>query len=394
MKEIKKLVLVADGRSPITKSWIKMLQPTGIAIHLISTFPCQPVEGAADLYTIPIAFSKFAGSQAGNVIPPKPHTLVSRFRGIAAQARHWLGPWTVAGYAQEFTSLVNSIEPDLVHALRIPFEGMLARFTPVGIPLILSTWGNDFTLHAPATAQMGKLTHLALNRADGLMSDTVIDITRANEWGFNQAKPVLTIAGNGGINLREIADSTKGIFKTKPAQVINPRGIRSYVRNDTFFKAIPLILAQYPAVQFVCASMAGQAEALDWIEKLGIEKNVRLLPMIPQAELWQEFARSRISVSISTHDGTPNSLLEAMALGCLPVCGDLPSIREWITDGENGLLVDPADPKALAAAIVRGLNDEALCLNAAVNNEKICHEIVNIDLVRIKVLRFYSDLIK
>ena len=55
-------------------------------------------------------------------------------------------------------------------------------------------------------------------------------------------------------------------------------------------------------------------------------------------------------VSPSVHDGTPNSLLEAMACGCLPVAGDLDSIREWITPGENGLLTDATDARGFGRA--------------------------------------------
>ena len=35
------------------------------------------------------------------------------------------------------------------------------------------------------------------------------------------------------------------------------------------------------------------------------------------------------------HDGTPNTLLEGMACGCLPVAGDLDSIREWLKPGQR-----------------------------------------------------------
>ena len=37
-------------------------------------------------------------------------------------------------------------------------------------------------------------------------------------------------------------------------------------------------------------------------------------------------------------DGTSVSLLEAMAVGCLPVLSDLPADREWVHDGEGGIL--------------------------------------------------------
>jgi len=96
---------------------------------------------------------------------------------------------------------------------------------------------------------------------------------------------------------------------------------------------------------------------------LHIFDNVTLMPMLSQSELWREFARSMVSVSVSVHDGTPNSLLEAMAVGCLPVCGDIESIREWITDGENGLLVDPADPTALLTPSCAELKTKACAVS-------------------------------
>ncbi len=53
-------------------------------------------------------------------------------------------------------------------------------------------------------------------------------------------------------------------------------------------------------------------------------------------------------------------LIEAMAAG-VPVIGtDVPGIRDVIRDGENGLLVRPRDPRALADAIERVLSDASL----------------------------------
>ena len=50
---------------------------------------------------------------------------------------------------KEFLRILAEVKPDLVHALRVPFEGMLAAAAPaVEIPLIVSIWGNDLTFHA------------------------------------------------------------------------------------------------------------------------------------------------------------------------------------------------------------------------------------------------------
>jgi len=199
------------------------------------------------------------------------------------------------------------------------------------------------------------------------------------------------VPGNGGIDLAEIENITRGIGLAVPWHVINPRGFRSgSVRNDTFFKSIPLILNLHPDVQFICPWMAGQPEALHWVNRLRILDNVSLLPMISQAELWREFARSLVSVSVSEHDGTPNSLLEAMSIGCLPVCGDIESIREWIRNGENGILVDPNDAYALSEAVQRGILDEEFRHTAAGRNREIIRERAEVSTVRQQVADFYS----
>ena len=390
-----KLLIVADGRSPITRRWIRMLQPLGYTIDLVSTYPCSPVAGVNEIIVLPVALANLSGSQAGGGTAQtgKRSKLISRFRSVASDLRHWLGPWMTYRRAHQYQEHVNRIQPDLVHALRIPFEGMLASHTPTGIPLVLSTWGNDLTYHAVSTNAMGGATRRALLRADGLMSDTHRDIRLARSWSFNPAKPSLAVVGNGGIDLAEIERTTRGIGLAVPWQVINPRGFRSgSVRNDTFFKSIPLILNPHPDAQFICPWMAGQPEALYWVEKLGIFNNVTLLPMLSQPELWREFARSLVSVSVSVHDGTPNSLLEAMAIGCLPVCGDIESIREWITNGENGILVDPADPAALATGILRGIDDEEFRGSAANRNMEIILARAEISAVRQQVADFYRQL--
>lgn len=388
------LLIIADGRSPITRRWIRMLLPLGYSINLISTYPCQPVDGVNETIIFPVAFANLSGSQAGGGSKKAGRRMISRYRGMAATLRHWLGPLTITRMEKDYLELMNRLEPDVVHALRIPYEGMLASRTPPEIPLVISTWGNDFTYHAISNNVMGSATRRALLRADGLMADTIRDLRIARTWSFNPAKPAISLPGNGGIDMAEMETITRGIGLAVPWHVINPRGFRSgSVRNDTFFKSIPLILNLHPEVQFVCPWMAGQPEALRWVNRLRIFDNVSLLPMISQAELWREFARSLVSVSVSEHDGTPNSLLEAMTIGCLPVCGDIESIREWIQNGENGILVDPNDPYALSEAVLRGLKDEDFRRTAAARNLEIIRSRAEVSIVRQQVAEFYSRMV-
>jgi glycosyltransferase involved in cell wall biosynthesis len=105
------------------------------------------------------------------------------------------------------------------------------------------------------------------------------------------------------------------------------------------------------------------------------------------------FRKAQVVVSPSTHDGTPNTLLEAMACGCFPVAGDLESIREWITPGVNGLLIDPDDAQALAEAILLALERPDLRKRAVqANIELVAHRAQYGKVMREAEL-FYKDLI-
>lgn len=382
-----RILLVADGRSPITHGWIRMLKRSNHAVYLASSFPCAPIPEADELHVFPIALNAFSGSQVSTGTHTRQQNnamrrLVGRFRSMLMSSRYWLGPLSLPFYRSRFEQLVSFIKPDLVHGLRIPFEGMLAGYTPASIPLLISIWGNDLTLHARGSTLMGLATRNTLRRAQGLLADAHRDIRLGLEWGFEPNAPTLVVPGAGGVDLAAIQKTRRdpGEFKSwlPPGRkmIINPRGFRpGSVRNDTFFKAIPLVIQKQPEVIFACAAMKGQPEAEEWLQKTGVADHVQLLPYLTQSSLWNLFKLAELTISVSVHDGTPNSLLEAMACGCFPIAGDIESIREWIEPGKNGLLVDPRDHQALADAILKalsnsGLRDEAMVINARIIKER------------------------
>jgi len=404
-----KVLLIADGRSPITQRWIESMREDNIEVYLASTYPCSRPENVSGFYLMPVAFANFshrnrtpvpAGPTTALQPPSGQKGLVSRFRGTFMRLRYLLGPLTLPYYGFKLNRIANKIRPDVVHALRIPFEGMLGSQLTRRYPLAISIWGNDLTLHARGSWLMGKLTTAALHRADALAADAARDIRLGKLWGFAPDKQTLVIPGNGGISLsdiRLISDDGQSKLDWLPADhhiIINPRGFRpGSVRNDTFFKSIPLVLSKVPNTLFLCCSMAGQPEALAWIDQLKIEKNVVLLPTLKQTDLWPLFGRAEATVSVSQHDGTPNSLLEAMALGCFPIAGDIESVREWITPGENGILIDPDSPEQLANAILCAIGNEQLRQKAAEENRQLIMTRAEKSVVSASIAAFYRQLI-
>lgn len=386
-----RLLFVADGRSPISINWIRYFVEHRYEVYLASTFACDPEMNLKGLDITPVAFS---GTRLQTVsTASRPGS--ARALGLAVPLRirttlrHYLGPMTIARSAKKLRTVIERVKPDLIHAMRIPYEGMLAADAYKGFPLLVSVWGNDFTLHAPSTRLMRHYTHWTMQVANALHADCQRDIRLAREWGFPATRPTLVIPGNGGVRTDIFYPPEKLV---DAPVVINPRGFRAYVRNDVFFKSIPLVLKKIPGARFLCASMAGDSRALQWIEKLAIGHAVELLAPLPHPQMAEVYRRAAVLVSPSLHDGTPNTLLEGMACGCTPVAGGLESIGEWIVDGENGLLTDATDPHRLAGSIVKALKSKDLRKQAAGLNAKLIEERAEYQVCMKKADIFYHNL--
>ena len=416
-----KLLFIADGRSPIARNWIRYFIANGSEVHLISTSDCARLSGLETFHVVPVAFSGLGrkkrkriggrnqglkeGRNIGRNGGRKSAFTSSKTIGLRTFIRHWLGPATVSRSARQVRTLISELKPDLVHAMRIPFEGAIAAASNPEAPLLVSIWGNDFTLHAPASPMMAGLTKRTLARTIALHTDNRRDTDLAQKWGFAGERLQLVLPGNGGVR-REI------FFPGEPGQsehpalshileslapgvsvVVNPRGFRAYVRNDTFFESIPKVLDRVPSAVFLCPSMVGQRKAEEWIERLQIGDSVHLLPTLTPSDLAVVFRRAQVSVSPSEHDGTPNTLLEAMACGAYPVAGDLQSIREWIEDGRNGRLINPASADQLAEATAQALENAELRERAAAENIRLVETRADYEQGMQKAQTFYEGLL-
>lgn len=408
-----KVCFLADARSPIARNWINHFIEHKHNVHIISSYPCSQDEiPGAKLYQEPVALSRFSRASRSGKTKAKSrgskHPSLVGLRSAALEklslsVQHFVLPFDVRRHIKSINSIVERVSPDLVHAMRIPFEGILAaKALSPNIPLLISAWGNDFTLWAARNPLIARQTINALRRTDGLHTDCHRDLNLARQvWGFDAEKPAVVLPGAGGIDTSLFhtgePDSklkTELEIPSNAPVIINPRGFRGYVRNDIFFQAIPIVLQEQPDAVFVCPGMQANSVAENWVSESGIRRNVRLLPPVPHGQMSDLFRLACVAVSPSLHDGTPNTLLESMACGCLPVAFDIESVREWITDEVNGLLCNPDDSGSLARAIVRAVRDDRLRCEARAQNVKLIAERAEYNTVMKQAESFYTEVIK
>ncbi len=98
-------------------------------------------------------------------------------------------------------------------------------------------------------------------------------------------------------------------------------------------------------------------------------------------------------VQSSEYEGTPNCVLEAMAVGAPVVATTVGGTAELIDDRVHGLLVSPHDPAALAAAIATALDDRDAAGRRAVAARLRIEQEFSFDTRMRKVEQIYEALV-
>ncbi|MEJ7569038.1 MAG: glycosyltransferase family 4 protein [Gaiellaceae bacterium] len=129
-------------------------------------------------------------------------------------------------------------------------------------------------------------------------------------------------------------------------------------------KALDVALAALAELEGVTLLLAGDGPERTALERraaeLGLGERACFLGALGRDEVLRLFRAADASVLSSAWENFPHTLVEALAVGTPVVATAVGGVPEIVRDGENGLLVPPGDPAALAAALRRYLGDPEL----------------------------------
>ena len=129
-------------------------------------------------------------------------------------------------------------------------------------------------------------------------------------------------------------------------------------------KSLAVALEAVAAVPGVTLAIAGDGPDRAALERhaqeLGLGERARFLGGLPRERVLRLFRAADAALLSSSWENFPHTVVEALAVGTPVVSTAVGGVPEVVTDGENGLLVPPGDPAALADALARLLDDDAL----------------------------------
>ena len=272
---------------------------------------------------------------------------------------------------------LKRIKPDILHAHFLTgygWWGWLSGFEP----MIITLWGKDVYVH-PGREPLSRLLGMAALRKAVLLTADSRDLlekalrlrnrpvkAEVIQWGVDTDE---FIPQKGRSELRR----TLGIGESVNLIVTNRNFTERFYNNCKIMNSIPEVVSELPDTQYLFLGdgpLRREAEKLADDLKLG--GYVQFTGSVPPGRMSEYLGAADLFITASDVDGTPMSLLEAMAAGLPVIAKRLPSIEEWISDDDGGILVDGYNlEKELAEATIRIVKNRGLSDSFGKRNRRV-----------------------
>jgi glycosyltransferase involved in cell wall biosynthesis len=285
-------------------------------------------------------------------------------RGMGAEPREVplvnssLNPLASIKSISALTALLREIRPDVfigytikpvtlgsIAAARAGVGQIVALVTGLGYAF---TGGRDARRRLSRVAA-GLLYRLAFRRCDRIIFQNPDDRDFFRKLGLLPKQANLSLVNGSGIDLEAFtpAPLPPRMSFLMIARFLGDKGIREYA------EAARRLKAGYPEVAFRLAGYSDPSpdgvpeEEIAAMARGGVELLGRL------DDVRAAIAAASVYVLPSYREGTPRSVLEALAMARPVITTDAPGCRETVEEGINGFLVPPRDAGALADAMER-----------------------------------------
>jgi len=297
-------------------------------------------------------------------------------RGIEYMSRWIIGSWIAS---KKLKKILKEIKPDILHGSWIQTCGFISAISNFH-PFLLMPFGSDVLLVPFENPVFKQITKYSIKKADMITCDAEIIKKHIIHIAHYPAERIVVFPRGVDLSLfhpnQRIREEMRRKLGCEDKKVIvMNRNFKPVYGIEYFLRSLPLILSKEQNIYVLLIGDGPLKPSFEkMVEEHGLERVVKFIGRVDNRDMPAYLNASDLYVSSSLSDGTPVSLLEAMACALPVVVTDVPAVLEWVKDGYNGLVVPRRSVSELAEAIIEILKEEELAREMGRRNYEIARE--------------------
>lgn len=300
-----------------------------------------------------------------------------------------------------FQRVLRNWEPDIVHTFGVFPASSFYLKESAGLTTRRPFWvvqargGPDIEVNRHLQGPRVELTRI-LKACDAFIADTDENLAAAVELGLDPAKrsSIGRVPGTGGVDVDAI-----GALNTVPPSKRQRLMLVPKAYEHVQSKVLPILEALQLCWERIAPCRvvltAVNDEVLPWISALprSMQDHVEVHQRLPRQAILELMARARVNLAPSLLDGIPNTLLETMAAGSIPIVSPLATITPYVSDPANVFFARNLFPAEIADAVVRAFDDAAKLDEMADRNLALVRRIGDRRMFAGRIGAFYKNAI-
>ena len=296
-------------------------------------------------------------------------------------------------------TIIQHWQPDVIHTLGLDpatyfYMGVRERFGLGGIGkwVVQVRGGPDLALFRFLPDYLGRMKKV-MRECDQLIADNERNYEYAQCLGLTstQVASLGVIPGTGGINIAQVTQSWSNLPSKRKRLILWPKAYECpQSKALPVFEAIKLTWDSIQPCEIWMLASIPETEMWHCTLPDEIKCHCHIQRRIPREKVFELMVQARVMLAPSLADGTPNTMIEAMAAGAFPILSPLETITPLVENEQNVLFARNLYPQEIAQALSRAMTDDTLVDTAAQRNLEVVRKIADRSKIGPRVVDFYE----
>ncbi|MCJ2126407.1 glycosyltransferase family 4 protein [Methylobacterium sp. J-077] len=310
----------------------------------------------------------------------------------------------IADLEEALANVIRAWEPDIIHTLGFDpssflYLEVLRRFpdAKVGAWVAQARGGSDTALPRYSPSIRPVIEEI-FQKCDHFIADNAENYQFAQTAGLAKSKieqPGMgVVPGPGGLDLDTMRSQWTDLPSKRERLIVWPKAYETpWAKANPVFEGIiqawdrikpcriEMLWMDNPYIQMWYQKLFSEEMRASCVARERVSHDVAL----------DLFAQARVMLAPSLVDGIPNSMMEAMALGAVPIVSPIETIVPVVEDGRNVIFARNLYPDEIAEALVRTMSDDALVDRIATANIEHVKGLADRKAIRQRAITFYDE---